>query len=64
MEVSNSTFENNNALIEGGVLKFDSYWPVFSNCTYKDNFAPYGNIMASYPVEIMLSNHEVEIASG
>jgi len=55
MELQNCHFENNNALKEGGVIKFDSFWPIFLNCTFVNNFAPYGNVSGSYPVETRIS---------
>ena len=64
MEIKNSYFENNKALKEGGVIKFNSFWPEFLNCTSIDNFAPYGNVLGSYPVEIRISKSLIDTASG
>ena len=55
MNISSSIFENNLGLLEGGVIKFDSYRPIFTNCTFENNSAPYGEVLAGYPVELKLS---------
>jgi len=57
-------FENNRALKEGGVIKFDSFWPQFINCNFANNSAPYGSIFGSYPVETKLSISLINSASG
>ncbi len=64
MEINDSYFENNWALKEGGVIKFDSFRPTFSNCQFINNSATYGNVMGSYPVEVKLSKNLIETASG
>ena len=64
MEIQNCSFHNNSASVEGGVISFNAYWPKFINSTFLDNYAPYGPIIGSYPVEIRLSTSKLEVASG
>lgn len=48
--ISNSTFINNHALLEGGVMKYTSYEPNVTNCNFTNNSALYGSNVAAFPV--------------
>ena len=52
LEVSNSTFINNTAIVKGGVIYYNYLRPVLSDILFENNTAPYGNNYASYPVRI------------
>jgi hypothetical protein len=48
-----SNFTNNSAHVNGGVIRFTFYKPnITENNTFTDNMAVYGEIMASYAVEM------------
>lgn len=55
LQVTESKFINNRALC-GGVVYINSVLPYFSEDNYyKDNFASYGNVFASYAIRIGLT---------
>jgi hypothetical protein len=45
-------FVNNSALVKGGGLYYDYKRPTFTEITFTNNSASYGNEIASYPVRI------------
>lgn len=52
-EFINVTFENMIALDYGGAIYYDIYRPLMTNVTFKNNTAPYGPNIASYPVKVI-----------
>lgn len=45
-----TSFINNNAIREGGAVKWTFLKPELKNCSFKDNNAVYGENIASFPV--------------
>lgn len=61
MTLSGNTFENNIALLEGGVIKWKEIRPIFiNNNTFSNNFAIYGPINAAFPFRINLEYHPTQ----
>lgn len=53
--IYNTTFINNLADLEGGAIKLNNKKPVLINITYQNNFAYYGNNLASSPFKALLA---------
>lgn len=61
MSVSRNVFENNTALLEGGVLKWREIQPILSNDNiYRNNKAIYGSINAAFPLRINLEYYPTQ----
>ena len=56
--IQNSTFELNEALIEGGAIWYNRDIPNFLNNSYLNNTAKYGQKVGSYPVKFLLNGSE------
>jgi acetyltransferase-like isoleucine patch superfamily enzyme len=54
--ISNSSFINNDASIEGGAIVYDKYKYLLNNVTFTNNTALYGPNMASYASKIALNS--------
>jgi len=65
MNISDNTFVNNTALIEGGAIKWNDEMPFFLNNLFLNNSAIYGDNIACFPIRIILniydkSNYSIE----
>ena len=57
LNISNNQFFWNEAWNQGGGIKFELYMPsdiIDSHNDFKDNFAPYGPNIASYPMRLKI----------
>ena len=54
MKISNNTFSNNKAIIEGGAIKWNDEMPLFSDNLFFNNSAIYGENIASFPIRIII----------
>ena len=54
--ISNCTFDNNSATIQGGAIYYDYAHPTINQTLFISNYALYGPNFASYPVRIGLIN--------
>jgi predicted outer membrane repeat protein len=52
--ISNTIFENNNAGVKGGAISYNFKPPLFTNESFINNTAPYGNDKASYPIMLRI----------
>ena len=53
-----TAFINNKARKEGGAVKWTFLKPELINCSFKDNTAPYGNNIASFPVRFSVQFYD------
>jgi len=58
--LSNNSFLNNQASISGGALTYSSPRPLLVNNTFRNNSAPYGNDISSFPTKIKLSQTAIK----
>ena len=56
LTISNSTFEFNYGITQGGSIYYNYNRPILQNIIFKNNSAEYGLDIASYPVKIVMSN--------
>ena len=52
-QYSNTSFNNNKAELQGGVIYYNFKRPKLTSCIFYGNSAPYGPIIASYPIKIV-----------
>ena len=52
--INNTLFIYNSASKNGGAIKWTGRRPLYTNSTFLNNSAPYGDIEASYPINLML----------
>jgi len=52
--ITNNTFINNSASNMGGVLYWFDTYPTFTNNVLEGNSAPYGSVIASFPIRLAL----------
>jgi len=52
--ITNNTFINNSASNMGGVLYWFDTYPTFTNNILEGNSAPYGSVIASFPIRLAL----------
>ena len=52
LQINNSIFSLNTAVLQGGAIYYSYKRPIFSQITYDNNKAQYGNDIASYAVKI------------
>lgn len=50
--INRTDFSNNTAGAGGGAIKYDKIKPVYTNITYSNNTALYGDVLAAFPVEL------------
>eukprot|EP00347_Sterkiella_histriomuscorum_P020742 403336646 len=66
--ILNNSFYGNTATQQGGCINYDTYKPIIyqNNSFLENNYAPYGNEIASYPTDfrVMYYDQDIEIASG
>ena len=53
--IDNSTFTNNLAHTEGGVISYIGFIPTITDSIFTDNYAPYGDKVSSFPSGIMIN---------
>ena len=58
VSISNSSFLDNIATVDGGAIKYNFYRPEILNSTFRNNTASYGPNIASYPIKIGLKGNQ------
>ncbi|CDW85403.1 UNKNOWN [Stylonychia lemnae] len=60
--IQNSVFQKNTASVNGGAMKFTYFKPnITNNNTFTDNKAQYGNDLASYPVQMLITQNNAVV---
>ena len=63
LNVTQNTFDSNQAIRSGGVIYYDYNRPTLSNNIYLNNQAQYGSVIASYPVKIIMNGSSTDSIS-
>jgi len=64
-EAGNNTFSSNSASLRGGAIYFNWLPPVISSQNfYSNNTAPYGQDLASYPYDLVVTREDNEVAAS
>ena len=63
MNISDSSFINNVGITKGGAIRYDVYRPLMRQNIFENNTAQYGPNIASYPIQIKLTNSESDSIS-
>ena len=51
--ITDSSFSDNSAIVEGGAIKYNLYRPIITNTTFMNNSASYGADIASYAIKVV-----------
>ena len=52
LNIQNSTFQNNSAIVQGGAISYNYNHPRITESSFINNSAAYGNNLGSYPIRI------------
>ena len=60
LDITDSHFKSNKAVLSGGAIKYNVYRPTMQNNIFENNTAAYGPNIGSYAIKIRKKNSEIE----